>query len=436
MKIIAPKQLMENQAPVMRNGGVFSRASLDLQFARTRTLDSRITFTRGSSGTYTDAAGIIRTAGNNVARFDHNPATGQSLGLLVENQSTNLITNSDLLSNFNTTSLGADNSSVVTATAPDNGTQVFQLLTDSSEPRCRIKSNATSSNEVTVSVFVKKNTHRYVQIGFGGGTNSFCALFDIEPGVTNRLISQNGTGTFTNIAASYQDYANGWVRIWAVGTSSGTDGMAIAIVEDETKTKFNSNSVFDGTESVYLWGAQYEDDFDIPTSYISTGASTETRTADLFSITGTNFSSWYNQTEGTVFIDFIVNGDKGANQFIYDIAGGNDIDEEVFVFKSADTDDSKHSVRSSATGQAVFNDDNQSGFNSQIKSAFGMSATSTNRAVNGSLGTVDTSATMPTVDNMKIGRRSNGSARAFTSIARFTYWPTRLSDDTLQQITS
>ena len=231
---------------------------------------------------------------NSAPRFDHNPATGESLGLLLEENRTNLITNSDLLSDFNTSSFGAGNSSVVTATAPDNGTQVFKLLTDSSNTKCRIKTNATSSNNVTVSAFVKKNTHRYVLIGFGGASNSFVALFDIEPGVTNRLISQDGAGTFTNIDAGYQDYANGWVRIWAVGTSSGTDGLSIAIVEDETKTKFSSNSVFDGTESIYVWGAQYEDNVTFPTSYIRTDATSGglTRSADVASIEGNDFGTF------------------------------------------------------------------------------------------------------------------------------------------------
>jgi hypothetical protein len=56
----------------------------------------------------------------------------------------------------------------------------------------------------------------------------------------------------------------------------------------------------DGTSGIYVWGAQLEAGA-FPTSYIPTTASTVTRSADTATMTGTNFSSWYNQSEGTFF---------------------------------------------------------------------------------------------------------------------------------------
>jgi len=38
---------------------------------------------------------VLLSAANNVARFDHNPVTGESLGLLIEEQRTNLVTRSE-----------------------------------------------------------------------------------------------------------------------------------------------------------------------------------------------------------------------------------------------------------------------------------------------------------------------------------------------------
>jgi hypothetical protein len=60
------------------------RPTLNLDFAKTKTLDPRVTFTRASTATFVGANGLIQTAASGAARFDHNPTTGESLGLLVE----------------------------------------------------------------------------------------------------------------------------------------------------------------------------------------------------------------------------------------------------------------------------------------------------------------------------------------------------------------
>ncbi|MFM6192892.1 MAG: hypothetical protein ACKPFF_10615, partial [Planktothrix sp.] len=70
--------------------------TLDLNFALTKSLDPRITFTRASSGTYFDSNGVMQLASANTPRFDHNPNTKESLGLLIEEQRTNSIRNNTM----------------------------------------------------------------------------------------------------------------------------------------------------------------------------------------------------------------------------------------------------------------------------------------------------------------------------------------------------
>jgi hypothetical protein len=72
--------------------------SLNLQFAGSTTLDPRITFTRASTGTYFDSAGVLQSAAINAPRFDYDPTTLQPLGLLIEEARTNLVLNSATLS--------------------------------------------------------------------------------------------------------------------------------------------------------------------------------------------------------------------------------------------------------------------------------------------------------------------------------------------------
>ena len=74
------------------------KPTLNLNFAKTKILDPRITFTRNSIGTYFDQYGVMKTAQANQARFDHDPVTGESLGLLIEESRTNLLLNSVTLS--------------------------------------------------------------------------------------------------------------------------------------------------------------------------------------------------------------------------------------------------------------------------------------------------------------------------------------------------
>ena len=73
---------------IINTDTVTVRPTLDLNFARDKRLDSKITFTRNSVGTYVDANGLIQTAVNNIPRFDHDPVTGESLGLLIEESRT------------------------------------------------------------------------------------------------------------------------------------------------------------------------------------------------------------------------------------------------------------------------------------------------------------------------------------------------------------
>ena len=193
------------------------------------------------------------TAENGAPRFDHDPETGESLGLLVEESRQNLLTDSEDLTGYNKLNVTTPfDSSVIN---PTGSTGSYKILADSglSTNSIRINKGASSANNIAVSAFVKKSTYRYVLIGFGGLSNSFTALFDIEPGLTsNRLLGQGGKGTYTNIDAGYQNFPNDWIRIWAVGTTSGTDGFTASLSPDATT--FNiTNWTAAGTEEIYAW---------------------------------------------------------------------------------------------------------------------------------------------------------------------------------------
>jgi len=61
---------------------------------------------------------------------------------------------------------------------------------------------------------------------------------------------------------------------------------------------------------------------------------------------------------------------------------------------------------------------------------------SINLAINGQIGTEDTSATIPTPDRLFIGQNYASTQQTNGTIRRITYWPWRLPNATLQVLTS
>ena len=423
MKIIAPKQLMENQAPVMRNGGVFSRASLDLQFARTRTLDSRITFSRASSGTYVDAAGVIRTAGNNVARFDHNPTTGESLGLLVEESRINYVTQSESFSTWTVQQLTQSTASDVVA--PDGTTGSVQLFTEN-------ETNNTHRLFIAPSAGGAANHAHTIFVKVASGARRLYLSSDNSSGTRRTLIFDLANETYDNTSDGIEDWSNitieahpnGWYRVGAVIEDNGGSTLQIwgTALADSGNVTFEG----DGTSGFYLWGAQLETD-SFPTSYIRTTGSTATRSADVASITGTNFSSWYNQTEGTVFSDSNIIA-TGQTQLVWRLTGGTystslrQPHSTGTQFRAVIGDTFSASPGTGGTIPGV------------TKAAVSFSGTAGRFQV-GTSGVDVTASGAPDPNTLNIGTYTT-STQLNGTIRRFTYWPTRLSNDTLQQITS
>ena len=173
-----------------------------------------------------------------------------------------------------------------------------------------------------------------------------------------------------------------------------------------------------------------------PTSYIPTTTATVTRAADVASISGGNFSSWYRQDEGTVFVD-VFNREvySGTNIFPY-VAQFDDgtsterisLDHSVlaggyrtqYVVRDGDINQASITAQSGlATGAAKWS------------AAYGLSSFAS--ASNGAAPSEVGGGTVPTVNRLQIG---NGFGTQYTgTIKRLTFWPQRLPNKVLQTIT-
>jgi len=103
------------------------------------------------------------------------------------------------------------------------------------------------------------------------------------------------------ITASIAPAANGFYRCTITKTLAGATACTYRLATGNNISSYTG----DGTSGIFLYGAQLEAGA-FATSYIPTVASQVTRSADVATMTGTNFSSWYNQSEGTFVADFDV----------------------------------------------------------------------------------------------------------------------------------
>jgi hypothetical protein len=409
--------------------------SLDLRFAENKSLVDAttgaqlVTFTRASSGTYVDSTGTIRTATTNEARFDHNPVTSESLGLLVEEQRTNLLLQSE---DFSTTWATISASlSTNTTTAPD-GTLTADTVTASSSTGGRVQQNVsfTGDGDKAVSVWLKAGTAPSSRIRIDDSTAGFVNRILLTVTWTNGVASVVAdNGTLQGVDA----FPNGWYRI---------RGLAVGVVAANTNRYRIEADSTNGTGSVIAWGAQAENGT-FTTSYIPTGASAVTRSADVASITdgpsGSNLTSWLNVNEGSFFAEAQSFQTTATANFAFAISDGtlnNRIDLNV---RAGSLGGASRGIVQSG-GSTSFDTGNIAtpAFTPNLvyRQAIGYQLDNFVHVFNGNTPKTDVSGAVPVAMTiLDIGSRASSSLFLNGHIRRLTFWPTRLANSTHQSIT-
>ena len=265
---------------------------------------------------------------------------------------------------------------------------------------------AAGSN--TVSIYAKRaNGIRNVEINANALTNAR-AVFDLGNGAVGEV--SNGT-------ASIQSVGNGWYRCSVTGVSAG--GTSTLFIQAATDTTAASSTYTgDGTSGIYLWGAQLETG-STATAYIPT----TTAAASVFE------SSWYRQDEGT-FLSHYAAGVSGARPLL---ASNSDAQERfeqrvvanfrqgtvtlAGVGNSEYADTGRALVAGTAWKHAIA----QNGTTLAIGSELNVAQIAISRS--------------PAVDRLWVGSFVGTGTFLNGHIRRLTYWPARLPNETLQQIT-
>ena len=306
------------------------RPTLDLNFAATKTLDRRITFSRDSLGTYTDELGVIRTVPNNTPRFDHDPATGESLGLLIEESRTNI----QKISTMRQSGIDGSRFSINTASEQTAGENTNGVVGPDGTAKgvCRLFFTG-SETDPSGSVYVAAGTNSGTGADYTT-TNTHTSSVWIRPGLEtewkmtahstyasssaggsatnlNFIFTLTGEGTVTSIqtggiAASVKKYPNNWYRCTITyhrnSTTTVSSGWGL-LVYPNVYYAYNAQS--QTGDIGWVWGPQVEEG-SFPTSYIPTSGSTVTRNKDITVIKGTNFTDVFdtNFKEFSLLVDY------------------------------------------------------------------------------------------------------------------------------------
>jgi hypothetical protein len=397
-------------------------------FRNTAGIDSSTAFLWGAQLEQSATANeYIPTAAtiNSAPRFDHNPTTGESLGLLVEEQRTNLLLRSEEFDNASWTQNGV----TVTPNAsqsPAGGTTADLVAVSSSGGSksilCNIASLTVASN-YTLSFYAKAGASSTVAAGLLSTT--FLGLYNF---------TLTGAGSVSaavaGVSAAITLVGNGWYRCQLTVTTTSV-GATLLIYPNST-----SNSIGD---SIYLWGAQLEAGA-FPTSYIPTTAAAVTRNADVASITGSAYSSWFTSAnENTFYVEGIKTQANAPGGTFY-CGSNNTLNAIVGGWIAYNATGAKPRVQS--RHGSVRGDTQNNAADLSAGSLFkGVSCTSTDTFAAVSNGSLVASAATPVqIDwgtSLAIGWFPNGGYTGALNghIRRLTFWPQRLADSTLQQIT-
>jgi len=383
--------------------------ALNLNFATMgETLDADVTFSRASEATRYDSSGLVDVVASGVARFTYHPVTLAAQGLLIEKQVTNEFPRSNDFSAANWQKNGGTTVTSAAIVAPDGTTTGWAVN--------QVTNGGTNGiQENSVNWIENRNVSIHIKAGAAAsfaGQNGLGKIFEFN--LT--------TPAITSVGAEYEnakltDVGGGWYRfeIVQVGDPFGAFFLGAA-------SGAGSGATF------YVWEAQHEAGA-AATSQIPTGASSAIRLADSASMTGTNFSDWYDATQGTFVFNALIPTGDGHLCTISDATANN----RLTVRKSS-TNLIYEVIVGGATQASISVASPTVGTTAKL--AVSYIANLFRFAVNGALGTDDTAGTVPAVSQMNIGADHAAANQWNEAIASIRYFNSALPAATLQSLTA
>jgi hypothetical protein len=337
----------------------------------------------------------LQTAASGKARFDHDPVTGESKGLLIEEARTNVLTSSETAT-WSFSNVYSQPFLYNTVVAPDGTLTADTVTGQKTDPSSRLEKSLTYASGIQVVLSFYQKTI------WGSLDSSANPVFSFS----------NSVGMQASSVVS-EDVGNGWYRLHYVLTTTASS---------QTLRLYYSSGVTNA-DKIALWGFQLEQGA-FPTSYIPTSGSTVTRSADTAKIVGTAFTSAVPAEEVAGFcslVDLKLSGTRTPYQL-----GSQSADRHGPYFSNSQI--WYYDGISQQVGTA-----NSDGTNIQAVNMFyndvamsfdgGAAAAVSNRSI-------ETGA-----NTLTIGCSYNQSEHICASIKKLALYPKKLSNATLQAMT-
>ena len=295
------------------------------------------------------------------------------------------------------------------------------------------------------------NSSEWTHLSVGQGSTPIVTdNFDYSPdgtqNATRLQVALNGGNTVTDHSIIYDvDSSNTvqtisvWMKsntneaynIYLANTYTGTGTDIAQVTPQWQRFSFShttSNHTFSiglrggigssDSADILIWGAQGEAG-SVATSYIPTSGSTVTRAADKLQITGTDFSNFYNPSEGTIYFEGVNN--SLIDPRLFSISTGQSQDK----FRIDLDNGTKMRIALSENGNATVNTSFNFNSNSLFKVALSFKGGDVNASANGVNVLNSTPSSIPSFSQLSIGSNYNGGGNYLLGhIKRFIYWPT------------
>jgi len=300
------------------------------------------------------------------------------------------------------------------------------------------------------SIWAKKGTHNVLGIFDFSGSTGIRGWFDLNTGEhrceggSKVAAGVQSTGNDTN-NTNMIEYPNGWYRCMYYESGNMTYNY-FRIVDFDSDSESSSSS-----NTIYLWGAQAEVNKTVATSFIPSLSATmpatnSTRAADTTIIKGTNFTDFYNQTEGTLFGEFTIKDETYSSAAIANInqEPGSSYANSIMFVEVGNAQGYFGRTYKSSSGINLSN--SSSVLNSLHPSTTPQKVTFGYTTITGGelraywngnnvTSSSDLSKVPTTLTNMRIGRGWDGSDVINAHIRKLSYYPKRLPDAQLQGLT-